>query len=468
MNRPMLALAIASALAVPAAFAQKAAKQTQVKIQKTSISREDEIKLGKEAAAQIERELEVLKNAEVETWLNQIGQQLSKTPQANAYPYYFKLVNEDSINAFALPGGPMYVHTGLIKAAGTEGEVAGVLAHEMSHVALRHGAAQMGKQQTWGALFGALGAAAGALGSQNGQCGMLCQAGQIGAGVGGMAVLTKFSRGYERDSDLNGARMMAAAGYNPMDMARFFETLAKQSGSAGRPSGLEQWLSSHPDPGNRSQYVAQDTQFYPKRDYSAATGRFPRVKQAVASLPPPKLKPAALLAGKQGSGPRTNLPAGFKDLQAVGFAVAYPSTWQAGQAQQGGGSVYLVPQGGATQSQSGGLELLVGGMIDYFRPETGAAALDATTAELLRGLEKGDTNLRAERPGRIDLAGKPALLTRIATKTSVAREPEQTVLLYTVVRNEMLWHLVLAAPPSRWNELEPVFRQISQSVQFPD
>lgn len=286
--------------------------------------------------------------------------------------------------------------------------------------------------------------------------------------VGGMAVLTKFSRGYERDSDLNGARMMAAAGYNPMDMARFFETLAKQSGRVGRPSGLEQWLSSHPDPGNRSQYVAQDTQFYPKRDYSTATGRFPRVKQAVASLPPPKLKPAALLAGKQGSGPRTNLPAGFKDLQAVGFAVAYPSTWQAGQAQQGGGSLYLVPQGGATQSQNGGLELLVGGMIDYYRPEAGAAALDATTAELLRGLEKEDTNLRAERPGRIDLGGKPALLTRIATKPSVAREPEQTVLLYTVVRNEMLWHLVLAAPPSRWNELEPVFRQISQSVQFPD
>src|SRR5205085_6384507 len=121
-----------------------------------------EMRLGKESAIQVEREMEVIHNTEVEHWLNQIGQNLAKTPQANAYPYYFKLVNDESMNAFALPGGPMYVHTGLLKAADSEGEVAGVLAHEMSHVALRHGAAQMGKQQTWGALFGVLGAAVGA------------------------------------------------------------------------------------------------------------------------------------------------------------------------------------------------------------------------------------------------------------------------------------------------------------------
>ncbi len=468
MKRSTLVLAVVCTLTVHFTFAQTSGKQTQVKIQKTSMTREAEIKLGKEAATQIERETEVVKNAEIETWLNQIGQDLAKTPQANAYPYYFKLVNDDSINAFALPGGPMYVHTGLIKAAATEGEVAGVLAHEMSHVALRHGAAQMGKQQTWGTLFGVLGAAAGAIGSQNGQCGMLCQAGQIGAGIGGMAVLTKFSRGFEQDADLNGARMMAASGYNPMDMSRFFDKLAAQSGAASKSSGLEQWLSSHPASGNRSQYVAQDIRFYPKRDYTTSTGNFTRVKQAVASLAPPKLKPAALLTAKAGTSPRTNLPAGFKDMQAAGFSIAYPSNWQAGQANQGGGSLYLIPQGGATQTQNGGLELLVGGMIDYYRPETGAATLEATTNELIRGLEKGDANLRAERPSRLDIGGKAALLTKITTKTSLTREPEQTVFLYTVVRNEMLWNLVFATPPSRSAELSSVFRQMLQTVQFPD
>src|SRR5262249_8565486 len=95
--------------------AAKEAKQREVKVEKTSLSRDQEIALGKQAAAEVEREMEVIKNPEIESWLNKIGQNLAKTKQANAYPYYFKLVNEDSINAFALPGGPMFVHTGLIK-----------------------------------------------------------------------------------------------------------------------------------------------------------------------------------------------------------------------------------------------------------------------------------------------------------------------------------------------------------------
>src|SRR5690242_17693212 len=131
---PLLAIILC---AFPAAVAQRPAKQVEVKVQRTSLTRDQELQLGKEAAAQVEREMEVVQNPEIESWLNQIGQRLAKTPQSNAYPYYFKLVNEDSINAFALPGGPMYVHTGLIKVATNEGEVAGVLAHEMTHVALR-------------------------------------------------------------------------------------------------------------------------------------------------------------------------------------------------------------------------------------------------------------------------------------------------------------------------------------------
>src|SRR5947209_9973849 len=191
MKYRLLAIALLfSAVAVPQ---KKPARQQEVKIQKTSLTRDQELQLGKEAAAQVEREMEVVKSPEVESWLNQIGQRLAKTPQANAYPYYFKLVNEDSINAFALPGGPMYVHTGLLKAADTEDEVAGVLAHEMSHVPLRHGAAQMGKQQTWGTGLGVAGAAVGMVTTDSsGACGMLCQLGQAGVGMGGNSLLMKF------------------------------------------------------------------------------------------------------------------------------------------------------------------------------------------------------------------------------------------------------------------------------------
>ncbi|MGZ5178667.1 MAG: M48 family metalloprotease, partial [Burkholderiales bacterium] len=225
------------ALTVPfAAYSQKTPKQADVKVQRTSLSRDQETQLGKQFAGQVEREMEVVRNPEIERWLNQIGQNLAKTPQANAYPYYFKLVNDDSINAFALPGGPMYVHTGLLKAADSEGEVAGVLAHEMSHVALRHSAAQLSKQQTYGTLFQIVGLAAGTLtADQNGQCGMVCQITQAGTSLGQNSVLMKFSRGYEHDADLNGARMMSSAGYDPMQLPLFFEKLVKTQGTAAEP-----------------------------------------------------------------------------------------------------------------------------------------------------------------------------------------------------------------------------------------
>ena len=452
-------------LLVPAAIypQKRPAKQTEVKVQRTSLSREQEMQLGKEAAAQVEREMEVVKNPDVEAWLNQIGQQLARTPQANAYPYYFKLVNEDSINAFALPGGPMFVHTGLIKAADNEAEVAGVLAHEMSHVALRHGAAQLSKQQTWGSIFGVLGALGGALGT-GGECTLWCQAVQMGAGLGGNSVLMKFSRGYERDADLNGARMMAAAGYNPIELANFFQKLEAKQGTASEPKGLQAWFASHPATGNRIEYVSEDIQFYPKASYTASTGKFTRAKQAVASLPPPKLKPAALLQAAQ-DGTARSLPQGYKDFRARGFAIAYPASWQAGQ-PQGGGSLYFVPQGGAKQGQNNGIELLTGAMIDYYAPQNGAANLDGTTNEFVQSLAKGDPSLRADRPTHVTLGGKAAARTRLTTKTS--NQTDQVVYLYTVPREAGLWYLVLAASPNQLNDFDAVFNQMAQSVTFPE
>ena len=462
-----LALVFLLPLAMQAA--KPPAKQAEVKIQRTSLSRDQEIQLGKEAAAQVEREQEVIHNAEIERWLNQMGQTLAKTPQANAYPFYFKLINDGSINAFALPGGPMYVHTGLLQAADSEGEVAGVLAHEMSHVALRHGAAQMSKQQTLGALFGVLGAAAGALTGQNGQCGMLCQITQAGTSLGENSVLMKFSRGYEHDADLNGARMAASAGYDPIQLPQFFEKLEAKLGTAAEPKGLALWMSSHPATGSRIQYVSDDIKYYEKRTYATSTGNFGRVKQLVATIPPPKPQPGALILAKQGAAQRSGLPSGFKDYPARGFSIAYPGSWQVGQPQPGS-SIYLLPQGGAVAGQSGGTELLFGAMIDYYVPQAGAAgvSLDASTNEFVDSLKKGDANIRSERPERLEIGRRPALLTRIRTKTSLQQEPDQVVYLYTVAQSAGLWYVVLASPPSRLGEFDPAFKQMISTVEFPN
>src|SRR5256714_1617383 len=165
------------------------------------------------------------------------------------FHYTFEPVNVREINAFALPGGPMFVNRGMIEAAHTEGEVAGVMAHELSHVALRHGTAQASKAtkyevgQVAGAVLGAI------IGGGWGQ--VISQGTQFGLG----AAFLRFSREYEKQADLEGAQIMARAGYDPRDMANMFRTIEKQGGSGG-----PQWLSDHPNPGNRVEYITAEAQ----------------------------------------------------------------------------------------------------------------------------------------------------------------------------------------------------------------
>ncbi len=156
-------------------------------------------------------------------------------------------MNLKEINAFALPGGPMFVNRGMFEAASAEGEVAGVMAHELAHVLLRHGTANATKAKKFqmGALAGAIAGAV--IGGGWGEA--ISQGSQFGLGTW----LLKYSREYEKQADLLGAQMMARAGYDPRDLAKMFETIQAQSkGSA------PQWMSSHPDPGNRSQYIQQE------------------------------------------------------------------------------------------------------------------------------------------------------------------------------------------------------------------
>ena len=457
----LLALSVAVSLLTFGAD-KKAPKQKEVKVQKSSISKAQEIQLGKEAAAEVGRQMEVVNNPEIEAWLNQIGNQLAKTPQANAYPYYFRLVNEDSINAFALPGGPMFVHTGLIKAADNEGEVAGVLAHEMSHVALRHGVSQMGRSQTWQTILGLAGAAAGM--SNSGAGTLIGTAVNSGGSLGVGALLSKYSRDAERDADLNGARMLAAAGYNPLEMAHFFEKLEKEHDSSSRPKGVEAWFASHPPSGRRVEAVSEDIKFYPPRQYSDGTGQFTTIKRWVAAIPPPKMQPAVALQTIQARA-REGLPSGFADLRTKDFAVAYPEGWQPVQAQAGE-SLYIVPQGGATQSQQGGIELIAGAMFDYFSPPTGSEELGPATKALLDSLQRGDPNMKIGNTEPVDVGGKVGMLTHLTTRTSYAKDPEQVIHLYSVVRPAGLWTLVLAFPKSMTAEGEPIVRQVVQTVAF--
>jgi hypothetical protein len=320
----------------------------------------------------------------------------------------------------------------------------------------------MDRSQTWQTVLGLAGAASGMVGGTAGT--VLGTAVGTGGSMGVGALLSKYSRNDERDADLNGARMLAAAGYNPLEMANFFEKLEAEMGSANRPKGIEGWFSSHPAPDRRVQTVSEDIRFYPTKQYGADTGQFPKMKQLVASIPPPKMKPAMALQPVQAQ-PREGLPEGFADLRTKDFAVAYPGGWKAGQAQAGG-SLFMVPEGGAAKTQQGGIELIAGAMIDYYTPPGGSESVEAATKALLESLRKGDPDLKIVDTGKVTVGGKPALLTRITTRTSYQKDPEQVVHLYSVARPAGLWTLALASPKSLSANAERAFGQIVKTVAF--
>jgi predicted Zn-dependent protease len=236
--RHVVVLAAALAIAAPASA------QTRIDADANRFSPAQDIELGRRAAAEIRRELPIVRDRRMETYVGRIGQRLVAAIPARLrqpqFRYTFQVVDRGDINAFALPGGPIFVNRGMLDAARNDGEVAGVLAHEISHVVLRHATAQATKGQPW-----QLGAFAGqVLGSLiGGRTGAIVANGsQIGIGT----YLLKFSREYEREADLLGAQIMSRAGYDPRHMANMFRTIAQRSGNGG-----PEWLSDHPSPGNR-------------------------------------------------------------------------------------------------------------------------------------------------------------------------------------------------------------------------
>lgn len=234
---------------------------------------QQDVQLGKEAAAQVEKTQSIIKNAQVNDYIDQLGHRLAQSPHAGDFPFSFHVIYDKNINAFALPGGPIFINTATIAAAGNEAQLAGVMAHEMSHIALRHGTHEASKGNVVNMLAGLAGTVTG-----NGLMGALARE---GINLGANSVLLHYSRDAESQADYNGAQIMADAGYDPVQMAEFFQKL-ETNGSDGR---VAQFLSDHPSPGNRVKAVEQEVQMMSARSYTANTGQFQRIQQIVRNLP---------------------------------------------------------------------------------------------------------------------------------------------------------------------------------------
>jgi predicted Zn-dependent protease len=212
------------------------------------------------------------------------------------YPWEFHCVNDRSINAFALPGGYVFVNRGAIEAADNEAELAAVMAHELSHVALRHGTNQATKAQAAQAGVGIFGALFG--GSTGGA--LLTQLGSFTAG----GVLLKYSRGAETQADVMGTQVLYDSGYDPRAMAQFFEKLNQETKRKSPP----EFLSDHPNPENRVERVDEEIEKLGGVPANARrdTAEFEVVKREMMKLPVVKKGvPRAETAGPGTAGPPT-------------------------------------------------------------------------------------------------------------------------------------------------------------------
>ncbi|MEO7674550.1 MAG: M48 family metallopeptidase [Pyrinomonadaceae bacterium] len=236
-------------------------------------SQDKEIALGRQLAAQVEQQAKMVEDPIVTEYINRIGQNVVLHSDAKV-PFTIKVIDSDEVNAFALPGGFFFVHKGLILAADNEAELAGVMAHEIAHVAARHAMENQGKGTliNYGALAGII--FGGPIVST-----ILQNGGGILAGLAGQ----KFSRGAEVEADNLGVQYLYASGYDPTAMSTMFEKLASKNKK--KPGSIQKLFSSHPQSTDRRDYsLALVSRFAEKEEYVISTSEFQRVKNHLLKI----------------------------------------------------------------------------------------------------------------------------------------------------------------------------------------
>ena len=452
--------------------------QTRIALHSNRYSPSDDVKLGRQAAAEAEQQFPLLRDAQVESFVERVGQRLvAAIPQEFQHPefrYYFKVVNASDINAFALPGGPMYVNRGMIQTARTEGEMAGVMAHELSHVALRHGTAQATKAQKYGLLAGIAGIAGTIFGGPG-----VGQAAQAPFGV----YFLKFSREYETEADLLGARIMANAGYDPHDLANVFRTLEQQGGGGGG------FLSDHPSPSNRYARINQEAQLLrvnttarvDTREFSSIQERlrgYPRAASMAEiqrsgrrypnqgdQYPQNPQYPDGDRTGYPGSVPtgRTEYPsARFRTYNEGAFSVAVPENWRELNEQ---GGLWFSPNGGYGAAGNGQLVFTHG--VNLGVAQTRYSNLQQATNEFINNLQQGNSSLRARTGAqRLDVGGQYGESISFDNVNEATGRGEIVTVVTTQLRTGELFYLIAVSPANEYNSYQNTFATILRSLRL--
>jgi len=419
-----------------------------------------DIELGKEAAKDVEKEYPLVNDAQLNAYISRLGQELARYAPGQRFPYNFHVVQNKDLNAFALPGGPVYIHTAIITAAQNESQLAGVLAHEISHVALRHSTNQASKAMLARAPLAILG---GVLGSGS-LAGTLAQ---LGIAFGVNSAFLKFSRDAERQADEQGAQILYDAGYDPRQMAQFFETLEKEYGRGG-----SEFFASHPNPGNRRQDIAQlIPKLGPVRDYTVDNSEFEQIRRRAQNLrdTQPGTRPGGATGRTQPT--RPGQPSNrMRNLDAGWVRMGYPDNWQVYGEETS--TLTLVPPEGIVQAGPASMPAVAyGALVSTFEPYAPSGrqpSLSVATDQLIRELQRSNPNLRVTSQGRSfrHSSGQNMYSVMAAGDSPLAGEGEVNWIV-TSFRPEGLWYVVFISPQSSFQSWQPSFQRMLDSVRFP-
>jgi hypothetical protein len=486
MSRPFSHIAVKSLvlqIALAIVFMPLATlAQTQIKLHGNKFKPQEDVRLGRQAAAEAEQQFPLLRDGDVSGYVERVGQRLvAAIPPEFQHPefrYYFKVINASDINAFALPGGPMYVNRGMIQAARNEGEMAGVMAHELSHVALRHGTAQATKAQKYSILAGILGIGGAIIGGPAGAAGQIAS-----QGVG--VYFLKFSREYETEADLLGARIMANAGYDPRDLANMFRTIQSQGGGGGG------FLSDHPSSADRYARINQEAQYLRINTAVRNDSReFYGIKESLRGYPAaptmseiarsgrryPNQGPQSPNQGPQyPNGDRTNypnLPTGrvdypssrYRTYNGGAFTVSIPENWRQINEQN---TLWFAPNGGYATAGTG--QTVFTHAVNLGATQTRSRNLQQATDEFISGLQRGNSNLRA-RGGyqRVDVDGRYGQLLVLDNANEATGRAEIINVVTTQLRSGELFYMIAVSPSDDYRAYQNTFLTIIRSLRLND
>jgi beta-barrel assembly-enhancing protease len=439
--------------------------QTPIKDHKNSYPPSEDVKLGRQAANEVEQKMPLLNDREVDAYIARLGDrivsQLPSKYQFSEFRYSYRVVNVRDLNAFALPGGFTYVNRGLIEAAKNEGELIGVMAHEIAHVALRHGTLQYAKAKkvgTWATIAAIGGTVLGGSG-----------VGQAIYGSFGVYFM-KFSREYEKEADLLGAQTMARAGYDPRDLANMFRTLEQQGGKSG-----PEFMSDHPNPGNHYEYINREAELIGVRASENDNREFLRIRERLSG----KARAGSMEESSRGSGrnpsgggrnpSRTNTRSGeppSRTMQSYRapsgtFRISYPNNWEVYDGQD---SVTFAPAWAIE-----GTDITRGAIVGSYTPSgnrRGNLGLDKALDRIVAMLQENNNYLAEERNSRRSdqLSGREAMgVFMVGTNTGGYEERA-----YVVARQsgQSIIYIVFIAPERDFTQYEQAFNSMMNSYSI--